>query len=75
MSEPSRSGYILRATAFYLLFGLGWIVLSDRVLLALTNPLDLAALSAAKGIFFVLASAAALNRWPRPGLPAPGARP
>jgi len=60
MSEPSRSGYILRATAFYLLFGLGWIVLSDRVLLALTNPLDLAALSAAKGIFFVLASAAAL---------------
>ena len=60
MSEPSRSNYILRATAFYLLFGLGWIVLSDRVLLALANPLDLAALSAAKGIFFVLASAAAL---------------
>ena len=60
MSEPSRSGYILRATAFYLLFGLGWIVLSDRVLLALSNPLDLAALSAAKGIFFVLVSAAAL---------------
>lgn len=52
MSEPSRSSYILRATAFYLLFGLGWIVLSDRVLLALANPLDLAALSAAKGIFF-----------------------
>ena len=60
MSEPSRSGYILRATAFYLLFGLGWIVLSDRVLLALSNPLELATLSAAKGIFFVLVSAGAL---------------
>ena len=49
-----RRGYILRATCGYLVFGLGWIFLSDRLLLSFTDVSALVLLSTVKGLAFIL---------------------
>lgn len=54
-----RSRFIFQVVTAYAVFSVGWILLSDRLLLALTNPVTLTQFSTWKGLFFVLASAGA----------------
>jgi PAS domain S-box-containing protein len=50
----SRRGYIFSVACGYLVFGLGWIFLSDRLLLAFTDISALVRLSTIKGVVFIL---------------------
>ncbi|OAI26486.1 PAS domain S-box protein [Methylomonas koyamae] len=69
----ARNPFILLATAAYLLFGLAWIFLSDRLLAYIPDIESLVWLSTAKGALFVVATAGflffALNAVPPAALP------
>lgn len=56
MRQTARSRFIVQATLAYLLLALGWIFLSDRLLMVFMDVRSLVWLSTAKGIFFVLVS-------------------
>lgn len=56
-NRKSRIQYIVLAVASYALAALGWIFLSDQLLLAFTDPETVFRLSLAKGFFFVFTSA------------------
>ena len=53
-----RNRFILLATAGYLLFALLWILLSDQLLGAFADVQSIVWFSTAKGVFFVVATAA-----------------
>ena len=57
MSLSRRQRFIVKATVSYLVFGCAWIVLSDRLLLAFTDPEAIHRLSNAKGITFIILTA------------------
>lgn len=52
-----RQRFVVQIVAAYAMFAVGWILLSDRLLLALVSPEALTTLSTIKGLFFVSASA------------------
>lgn len=58
MSVVARKRFILTACVSYVLLGLAWIFLSDQLLSSLADIESMLWLSTAKGVFFVLASAA-----------------
>ena len=58
MKLSARRRYILLAAGAYGLLALAWIFLSDRLLMAFVDIEALIRLSTAKGVFFVLVSAA-----------------
>ena len=58
MKMSTRDRFILMATASYTLLALTWIFLSDQLLSALVDMQAVVWLSTAKGVLFVLASAA-----------------
>ena len=60
LTHLPRSRFIHTVTWSYLVFGLLWIGLSDRLLVVLPSIESIAWLSAAKGVFFVLATTATL---------------
>jgi predicted transporter len=53
-----RRRYIAAVAAAYLCFGMAWIVLSDALLAFVLEPAQMQRISTAKGLFFVLLSAA-----------------
>lgn len=61
MKPLSRQRYILTATLGYAVLALAWIALSDRLLAAFMDLESVVWLSTAKGLFFVLVSAAAFH--------------
>ncbi|MDC7714924.1 EAL domain-containing protein [Vogesella sp. LYT5W] len=58
MTGHPRNRFILIAIASYVVFGLLWILLSDHLLLLFADVDALTRLSTAKGVFFVIATAA-----------------
>ena len=58
MIRSPRNRFIMLTVSSYLLLALAWILLSDRLLVALTDKEFMIGLSMVKGIFFVLASSA-----------------
>ncbi|WP_310600726.1 PAS domain S-box protein [Desulfobulbus sp.] len=58
MKPITRNRFIVQATLGYFLLAIGWIFLSDRLLMAFVDVPSLVWLSTAKGIFFVLVSSA-----------------
>ena len=58
MKSAARDRFILSATAGYTVFALAWIFLSDQLLAAFTDIDAIVWLSTAKGVFFVIATAA-----------------
>jgi len=56
-NHKSRTQYIILAVAIYALAALGWIFLSDQLLLVFTDTETVFRLSLAKGFFFVFTSA------------------
>lgn len=61
MKRLTRRRYIVLVTAVYVLLALAWIFLSDRLLAEFTDIEALVDLSTAKGVFFVLVSAAFIS--------------
>ena len=57
---PRRARYIRRVTLGYAVFATLWILLTDPLPAALTDPTELTGLSAAKGLAFVFLTAALL---------------
>jgi diguanylate cyclase (GGDEF)-like protein/PAS domain S-box-containing protein len=53
----SRNRFIALVTVSYVVLALGWIFLSDRMLLDLVNVRDAAWMSTSKGMFFVISTA------------------
>ena len=58
MPTSLRNPFIAFATIGYLLFSLAWIWLTDQLLVAFADVASMVWLSTAKGLFFVVASAA-----------------
>ncbi|MCB6182209.1 EAL domain-containing protein [Leeia sp. TBRC 13508] len=58
MKQQVRDRFIYLVITSYLVLALGWILLSDAVLLVFTDPQSLMQFSTVKGIFFVVVSAA-----------------
>ena len=58
MFKSPRDRFILVAVSSYLILALLWIFLSDHLLMLVTSPDAVMELSTAKGIFFVIATAA-----------------
>ncbi|NVN92941.1 MAG: PAS domain-containing protein [Desulfuromonadales bacterium] len=58
MKYSARNRFILFAVASYTILALAWIFLSDQLLTAFSDISSLVWLSTAKGVFFVVASAA-----------------
>lgn len=58
-SNPARNYFILVATVTYLLLAMVWIFFSDKLLSAFADIESIVWLSTAKGVFFVVVSAAA----------------
>lgn len=56
-NQKSRTQYIVLAVAIYAFSALGWIFLSDQLLLVLMDTETVFRLSLAKGVFFVFTSA------------------
>ncbi|HEU4846058.1 MAG TPA: EAL domain-containing protein [Burkholderiaceae bacterium] len=54
---PTRSRFVTLVTVSYTVLALGWIFLSDQMLLGLVTVRDAAWLSTAKGVFFVVCTA------------------
>lgn len=59
MSMTPRHRFILLITALYTVMGLLWIFFSDQLLSSFTDLSSMVWLSTAKGVFFIVASAAA----------------
>lgn len=57
-ASGTRNRFIVLATVSYLLFALAWIFLSDRLLGIFADVESIVWLSTAKGVFFVVATAA-----------------
>lgn len=58
MTSANRDRYIRLATVSYTVLALAWIFLSDQLLSAFTDIESMVWLSTAKGVFFVIATAA-----------------
>src|SRR5208283_5686800 len=57
MRSQERGRFVIQAILYYALFSVAWIVLSDRLLIAVPSPSMVALLSTAKGLIFVVISA------------------
>ena len=58
MKATARDRFIFTAIVAYVALASAWILLSDRLLVAASDLDSIVGLSTAKGIFFVVASAA-----------------
>jgi hypothetical protein len=60
MTRAARNRFIALATGGYAVLGLAWVFLSDRLLAAFADIESMPWLATVKGVFFVVATAAAL---------------